>query len=224
MQTQNICGSGIDLLLIRNPWGEGGDIKNGQFTRFGDCWEKYPKIQKELNPAMEDNGLFWVTKEEFFHYFPTIYLCAFNMTKLQDKHYVNDLKDDIEREANRPSRKHSRRVEQEDDYECNPLRINKKSDPNSTYKIEEQCYNGEISFAKCNKKIFKGESLVDAVEEFRRNPDKYLAIHYQTAIATQGWPVHMHQFTYIYREGTVDMDVEGVTKNGNRTILMNVVR
>lgn len=26
----NICGSGIDLLLIRNPWGRGGDIKNGE--------------------------------------------------------------------------------------------------------------------------------------------------------------------------------------------------
>lgn len=26
---QNICGTGIDLLLIRNPWGEGGELKNG---------------------------------------------------------------------------------------------------------------------------------------------------------------------------------------------------
>jgi hypothetical protein len=88
----------------------------------------------------------------------------------------------------------------------------------------EQTYNGEVSFAKCNKKVVKGESLVDAVEEFRPSPEKYLAIHYQTSIATQGWPEQLHQVTYIYREGTVDIDVEGVSKDGNRTILMNVLR
>lgn len=26
----NICGTGIDLLLIRNPWGEGGELKSGK--------------------------------------------------------------------------------------------------------------------------------------------------------------------------------------------------
>ena len=25
----NVCGTGIDLLLVRNPWGRGGEIKNG---------------------------------------------------------------------------------------------------------------------------------------------------------------------------------------------------
>jgi Calpain family cysteine protease len=29
---QNICEKGIDLLLIRNPWGEGGELKNGALT------------------------------------------------------------------------------------------------------------------------------------------------------------------------------------------------
>jgi hypothetical protein len=26
---QDICGTGIDLLLVRNPWGKGGEIENG---------------------------------------------------------------------------------------------------------------------------------------------------------------------------------------------------
>lgn len=36
---QNICDTGIDLLLIRNPWGEGGDLKNGTvcLLPFGCC-------------------------------------------------------------------------------------------------------------------------------------------------------------------------------------------
>ena len=28
---RNICGTGIDLLLIRNPWGKGGELQNGKF-------------------------------------------------------------------------------------------------------------------------------------------------------------------------------------------------
>lgn len=28
----NICGTGIDLLLVRNPWGHGGEIENGKWS------------------------------------------------------------------------------------------------------------------------------------------------------------------------------------------------
>jgi hypothetical protein len=27
---QNVCGTGIDLLLVRNPWGKGGELENGR--------------------------------------------------------------------------------------------------------------------------------------------------------------------------------------------------
>jgi hypothetical protein len=172
---------------------------------------------------MEDNGLYWVTKEEFFQYFPTIYLCAFNMTRLRERDYVNDLKDDIERPPPKKSKPKSTQEILYDD-EIVPLKLNKKSDPSSRYKIVQQTYNGELSFARVNKQVIKGTSLVKAVEEFRSNPEKYLAIHYQTMIETQGWPEQMHQFTYIYRDGTKDIEVEGVTKNGNRTILTNVLK
>jgi hypothetical protein len=172
---------------------------------------------------MDDNGLYWVTKEEFFQYFPTIYVCAFNMTRLKDRSYVNDLQDDIERA---PPKKAQSKPTQEILYddEVVPLVLNKSSDPSSPYKIIQQTYNGELSFARVNKQVIKGSSLVKAVKEFRSNPGKYLAIHYQTMIETQGWPEEMHQFTYIYREGTEDIKVEGVTKNGNRTILTNVLK
>jgi hypothetical protein len=29
---QDICGTGIDLLLVRNPWGKGGEIENGTYV------------------------------------------------------------------------------------------------------------------------------------------------------------------------------------------------
>ena len=46
---------------------------------------------------MEDNGMCWMTKGEFFKYFPSIYLSAFNMARLQDANYVNDLEDEFPR-------------------------------------------------------------------------------------------------------------------------------
>lgn len=27
---QNVCGTGVDLLLLRNPWGKGGGLENGK--------------------------------------------------------------------------------------------------------------------------------------------------------------------------------------------------
>jgi hypothetical protein len=191
--------------------------------RFGPGWDRYPDIRQELNPILEDNGLFWVKKEEFFRYFPTIYLCALNMTRLQEDNYVNDLEDEFERR----NKTGPRSVTVSQDNKLEPLRkiyINKDSDPSSPYKIVEQTYNGAVSYAKINKDVIKGTSIAKAVEEFKAHPEKYLAIHYQTSIVTDSWPDEMHMFTYIYREGTKGILVEGVAKDGKRTILTNVLR
>ena len=172
---------------------------------------------------MEDTGLFWVTKTEFFRYFPTIYLCKMDMTRLQDKNYVNDLEDEFERGKNNNKQK-KKPVAQEDDYEMVPLNVNTDSDPNSPYKVVKQQYSGGVTYNKMKKDLKKGLSLVKAVEEFKANPEKYLAIHYQTSTVDEGWPDEVHQFTYVYREGTEGIEVEGIAKDGKRTILTNVLR
>lgn len=76
----NVCGTGIDLLKVRNPWGK-GEIEDGEFDDDGPGWDKYPQIKKKLNPVVADDGIFWVTKKEFFHFYSTIYLSASNMTE-----------------------------------------------------------------------------------------------------------------------------------------------
>ena len=137
----NVCDTGIDLLLIRNPWGEGGELKSGklftqgmelipvmpenatnvahptsllnlsaEFARNGPGWERYPSVLLELNPSMDDNGMCWITKEEFFEHFTTIYLSAFNTARLKEADYVNDLEDDFPRPTTDES------IEEEDDY------------------------------------------------------------------------------------------------------------
>ena len=69
-----------------------------QFARNGRGWEEYPEIEVELTPSKEDNGMCWITKEEFFKHFPSIYLCAFNTARLKEADYVNDLEDEFPRD------------------------------------------------------------------------------------------------------------------------------
>ena len=76
----NVAGTGIGLLKVRNPWGS-GEIENGESDDDGPGWDKYPQIKKELNPVVADDGIFWVTKKEFFEMYTTIYLSASNMTE-----------------------------------------------------------------------------------------------------------------------------------------------
>ena len=76
----DVAGTDIDLIKVRNPWGK-GEIENGEFDDDGPGWGRYPQIKKELNPVVADDGIFWVTKQEFFRFFQTIYLSASNMTE-----------------------------------------------------------------------------------------------------------------------------------------------
>ena len=76
----NVAGTDIDLIKVRNPWGK-GEIEDGEFDDDGPGWDKYPQIKAELKPVVADDGIFWVTKQEFFQFFQTIYLSASNMTE-----------------------------------------------------------------------------------------------------------------------------------------------
>jgi hypothetical protein len=189
--------------------------------RSGPGWARHPDIKEELNPSMEDNGLCWVTKKEFFRYFPIVYVCAFNMTRLKDDTYVNDLNDDFKHRP-KVAPKKAKPVPAPEE-ELLPHIIDKSSDPSSPYKVVEEIFSGGVAYVELNAEVVKGKSIVDGVKEFKANPEKYLAIHYQTNMATEGWPIEVHQFTYIYRHGTEGIEVDK-TKNGKRTILINVLR
>lgn len=76
----NVAGTNVDLIKVRNPWGK-GEMENGEFDDDGPGWEKYPQIQQELQHVVADDGLFWVTKEEFFRLYDTIYVSARSMTE-----------------------------------------------------------------------------------------------------------------------------------------------
>ena len=76
----NAAGTGIDLFKVRNPWGT-GEIEHGEFDDDGPGWKKYPQIKRLLKPVVANDGIFWVTKQEFFKFYDTIYVSASNMTE-----------------------------------------------------------------------------------------------------------------------------------------------
>ena len=77
----NVAGSGVDLVQVRNPWGT-GEFAKGMWTDVNGLasgWQKYPKVKALLQPKVAEDGLFWMSKEEFYKYFKTVYLCAKSM-------------------------------------------------------------------------------------------------------------------------------------------------
>ncbi|CAB9524452.1 Calpain-type cysteine protease DEK1 [Seminavis robusta] len=79
----NVAATGIDLFKVRNPWGH-GEIEDGQFGDTGSGWEDYPQIKALLKPVVADDGIFYMTKAEFFVFFDHIYLSACSMTQFKE--------------------------------------------------------------------------------------------------------------------------------------------
>ncbi|CAL1162657.1 unnamed protein product [Cladocopium goreaui] len=76
----NVAGSGHDLVKLRNPWGE-GECTSSMWTDDGCGWEQFPEVKEVCDPVKANDGVFWLSSDEMFKYFPTIYLCAMNMSE-----------------------------------------------------------------------------------------------------------------------------------------------
>merc|ERR1719373_554805 len=61
-------GTDFDLVRVRNPWGK-GEFKSGQWDDDGPGWQAYPSVKEACRPVQADDGVFWVSKQEFFEYF-----------------------------------------------------------------------------------------------------------------------------------------------------------
>jgi len=77
---EDVAGSGFDMVQVRNPHGH-GELENGYWDDDGPGWDEHPSVKKALRPVQRDDGIFWMSKEEFFKYFHNIYLCAKDMSE-----------------------------------------------------------------------------------------------------------------------------------------------
>ena len=72
-----VAGTDFDLAKMRNPWGR-GEFESGMWDDDGPGWDQYPAVKAALQPEAKDDGIFWVSKEEFFKYLlQTIYMRHF---------------------------------------------------------------------------------------------------------------------------------------------------
>ena len=74
----NVANSGQDLVKVRNPHGH-GECSSSIWDDDGSGWEEFPEVKKVCKPVRADDGVFWLSKDEMFSYFTTIYLCAMDM-------------------------------------------------------------------------------------------------------------------------------------------------
>jgi len=77
---------GLQLLKLRNPWGEGGEW-NGKFSdRDRDSWTQRLKAKLDYRDA--DDGEFWIQWTDFVGQFASIYICRVldeaNWTRAQE--------------------------------------------------------------------------------------------------------------------------------------------
>lgn len=76
----NVAGTDIDLIKLRNPWGN-SEFASGQWVDDGPGWRNYPHIKEACKPVKADDGVFWMERKEFFQYFGVVYLCAKDMSE-----------------------------------------------------------------------------------------------------------------------------------------------
>lgn len=69
----DVACSGFDLVQLRNTWGE--QEWNGAWSDGDSMWQRYPNVYKQLCLDVEDDGLFWMSKEDFANEFRVVYCC-----------------------------------------------------------------------------------------------------------------------------------------------------
>eukprot|EP01068_Selenidium_serpulae_P015193 Selendium_serpulae@DN6185_c0_g1_i2.p1 len=76
----DVAGTDNDLIQVRNPWGR-GEMDNGRWDDDGPGWNEFPQVKAALKLVARDDGVFWMSKQEFFQRFSKIYLCAMSMSE-----------------------------------------------------------------------------------------------------------------------------------------------
>ena len=211
----DVAGTDVDLIKMRNPWGK-GEIEQGQFDDDGPGWDRYPEIKAELNPVAADDGIFYVTKEEFFKYFVTVYVCAKDMSEFLNP---NDEK---------PAKRQKTKIERQPEG-----KLLKSASSGAPRSIEEKLDYTKADASKWifNEVVYKGAAVAvsvgqeervqglirDGLRKLREEPSKYFAIKYQSNMVD--WPEEHQEYRLIHREGTLGYQPQR-HPDGSFTILM----
>lgn len=84
----NVAGSGQDLVQLRNPHGAGGREPDLPWKDGHENWGRFPAVADQLDwneGSWKPDGLFWMSRADFFEYFNTFYLVKCDLTRVGRK-------------------------------------------------------------------------------------------------------------------------------------------
>jgi len=65
--------NGVQLVKIRNPWGQQGEWK-GKWSDKDSAWKKNPAIAAAVNHVVADDGIFWMEWKDFIKTWNTLWI------------------------------------------------------------------------------------------------------------------------------------------------------
>lgn len=90
--------------------------------------------------------------------------------------------------------------------------------PSSQYELRQEKFEGAYTFDSMGKnEVVDGQSIQQAVQDFKANPAKYIALMYQSSMET--WPTNQQSYTLIQREGSLRLQPQGISPQGWMTLL-----
>lgn len=77
--------AGKSLVQLRNPWG-GAHEWNGAWSDESPQWDDNDAVFEELHPNEADDGMFWMSKEDFMSIFTKVYVSPLAMKSKRGGH------------------------------------------------------------------------------------------------------------------------------------------
>eukprot|EP00929_Paragymnodinium_shiwhaense_P013719 TRINITY_DN121567_c0_g1_i1.p1 TRINITY_DN121567_c0_g1~~TRINITY_DN121567_c0_g1_i1.p1 ORF type:complete len:453 (-),score=94.08 TRINITY_DN121567_c0_g1_i1:257-1615(-) len=75
---QNVAGTEYDLLCLRNPWGD--TEWEGDWSDKSELWDDHPEVAAECGHTVDEDGMFWISFEDFCENYKSVYVCKKSMS------------------------------------------------------------------------------------------------------------------------------------------------
>lgn len=66
---------GLQLVYIRNPWGNGQSVWQGLFSDDDEAWDDYKGLKERLEHTFKHDGNWWMRFEEWKSNYNKVYVC-----------------------------------------------------------------------------------------------------------------------------------------------------
>jgi len=73
---------GVKLIQLRNPWGK--FEWTGKWADNDAAWDEHPNVKQQLNPTFEDDGIFFMSYEDFEKNYKKVDVCMREVTASTD--------------------------------------------------------------------------------------------------------------------------------------------